>query len=104
MSFRQPKSDQDQSTEAWDRWIDQHRAKLQAIGLPPEVYLSESHWQDFLENGHLHWHPEDATGFSFEQLPPQAIESLRQSLESEFVDADSMPPLLGWLRARSGVE
>jgi hypothetical protein len=101
MSFRQPKSDKHHADEAWNRWIDQHRAEMKAMGLSPEVYLSESHWQDFLANGHLHWHPQDSTRFTENDLPPPAIAALRRFLELQYGHSDPIPALLGWLRARA---
>lgn len=54
MAFRRTKTDAHHQSQAWQEWIARRRAELAAIGLPPEVSLDESHWSDFLENGHLH--------------------------------------------------
>ena len=86
--------------EAWAKWIAHHRPEFQAIGLPAEVYLSRSHWGDFLENGYLEWHPHDRTGFVFDQLSPASAGALRRFLENQYADAVRCPPLLGWLRVR----
>jgi hypothetical protein len=85
---------------AWTKWIDARRPELQGIGLPPEVYLSLAHWDDFLENGYLELHPEDRTGFVFDKLSPAAAGALRRFLERQFGESDRCPPLLGWLRVR----
>jgi hypothetical protein len=99
MSFRQnqPRTNK---PGAWTEWIDGHRAELKSIGLPPEVYLSESHWNDFLQNGCLEWHPQDSTGFEFGSLVPGASGALRRFLEGQYGAAENSPPLLGWLRVR----
>jgi hypothetical protein len=54
MTFRRAKSDAHHRSKEWHDWIDHHRTGLAAIGLPAEVYLDDSRWHDFLENGHLH--------------------------------------------------
>ena len=100
MSFRQPKSKDYLLDKAWHSWIERHRQELESIGLPEEVYLSHGHWQDFLENGHLHWHGKDSTGFDFSQLSPPAVGALRRFLEREQGEANRVPPLLEWLRKR----
>lgn len=61
---------------AWADWIDLHRPQLRDIGLPSEVYLSDEHWLDFLENGHLHRHPQDSTGFEFTTLNRDQLQRL----------------------------
>lgn len=101
MSFRRPKSEQSRLQKEWQLWINAHQSTLQEIGLPPEVYLNQEHWEDFLENGHLHWHT--GSGFEFDKhLDPQHRESLRVFLERE---CKSQPPpsLLNWLRVQGGV-
>jgi hypothetical protein len=98
MGFRRPKSDDHRRGQEWHAWIDRHRAELAAIGLPVEVYLDAARWQDFLENGHLHWHP--SSGFEFGELSPAQLEALHRFLEREYGAADRPPPLLGWARVR----
>jgi hypothetical protein len=80
MNFRKQKAKPD-SDPAWSDWIDMHRPELRALGLPPEVCLSAQHWLDFLENGHLHWHPQDSTGFDFKSLSREQLQRLRAFLE-----------------------
>ncbi len=53
MGVRRAKSREQEKRDLWDEWIARNRSGLQAIGLPPEVYLSPEHWEDFLENGYL---------------------------------------------------
>jgi hypothetical protein len=100
MSFRQPKSSNQHNRDAWADWITGNRPQLHAIGLPPEVYLSAAHWEDFLENGCIEWHAEDSAGFSFEQLSPALAAALRRFLEQHYGAAARRPPLLNWLRVR----
>ncbi len=87
-------------SRAWHEWSASHRGELAAIGLPPEVYLDESHWTDFLENGHLHWHA--SSGFEFGNLSAEQLAALHRFLEREFASAES-PPVLKWVRVRCGV-
>jgi hypothetical protein len=96
MSFRRAKSSETVKRNAWVEWIALHRTALQAIGLSSEVYLSEAHWKDFLENGYLEWHPQDGTGFVFDRLSPASAGALRRFLEGQYGDANYCPPLLGW--------
>src|SRR5262245_34746540 len=100
MSFRKPKTDAQRRSNDWYAWIDEHRKELIAIGLPAEVYLDESHWSDFLQNGHMHWH--ESSGFEFEQLSPGQMAALHRFLEREY-GAHEKWPLLEWLRVRCGV-
>ena len=101
MSFRKSKTDSQHQSKDRHAWIDQHRHELIAIGLPAEVYLDESHWLDFLQNGHLHWHA--SSGFAFDQLSPGQMAALHRFLEREYGALKNWP-LLEWLRVRSGVE
>ena len=100
MGFRRAKSREHARRQEWEAWISLHRAELQAIGLPAEVYLSAAHWGDFLENGYLEWHPQECTGFVFDNLSPAEAGALRRFLETQYNEADPYPPLLGWLRVR----
>jgi hypothetical protein len=100
MAFRRPKADAHGRSRAWHDWIDRHRAELAALGLPPEVYLDEAHWSDFLENGHLHWH--ESSGFEFVDLSPAQLAALRRFLEHEYGADEPCPPLLRWARVRCG--
>jgi len=100
MSFRKPKTDAQRSSNDWHAWIDQHRQELIAIGLPAEVYLDESHWSDFLQNAHMHWH--ESNGFEFDQLSPGQLAALHRFLEREY-GAREKWPLLDWVRVRCGV-
>jgi hypothetical protein len=99
MSFRRPKSNAFLRLTAW---IEQHRTTLLAIGVSPSVLLDEDHWQDFLSNGHLHWHS-DGHGFNFRQLSRDQLESLQRFLEHECLD-DQPPQLLSWIRVRLSQE
>jgi hypothetical protein len=98
MGFRRAKSHQHEKRSAWAEWIARYRSDLQALGLPPGVYLSPDHWNDFLENGYLEWHPQDSAGFVFDQLSPASAGALRRFLETEYGEGTRCPPLLGWLR------
>ncbi len=96
MAFRQPKSDRHQRDAAWQAWIEAHRATLQRFGLPPEVFLTEERWLDFVENGHEHWH--QSTGFEFSQLSVEQQAALLRFLDSQ--DALRKSMLASWLRVR----
>jgi hypothetical protein len=100
MAFRRSKTDNQARSREWHGWIDRHRAELAAIGLPAEVYLDVTRWDDFLENGHLHWH--ESSGFEFGDLSAGQLAALDRFLEREYGDADRRPPLLRWLRVRCG--
>jgi hypothetical protein len=100
MSFRNSKRNSARERHAWDSWIGLHRRTFVSLGLPAEVYLSADHWNDFLENGYLEWHPEESTGFSFDQLPPALAGALRRFLEEQYGEEKRCPPLLQWLRVR----
>ncbi len=67
----------------WHNWIARHQPTLHAIGLPCDVYMSLEHWLDFLENGHLHWHPEEDAGFHFMDLNDSQQRHLLRFIESE---------------------
>ena len=88
----------------WDLWIEEHRKALRSIGLPPEVYLDLQHWEDFLENGSLHWHSGDSAGFEFWQLSPAQMHRLLHFLEEKNPFEPQYYPLPGWLRARLGLD
>ena len=100
MGFRKARTERHKDHAAWQGWIEQHRSDLRRMGLPAEVYLTLDHWQDFLENGHLHWHEEDTTGFEFSQLSRGQMEELRHFLETNPEFRPEYFPLLGFLRAR----
>jgi hypothetical protein len=102
VAFRRAKSDAHHRSQVWQRWTTRHRAELAAIGLPPEVYLDESHWSDFLENGQLDWH--ESSGFEFADLTAGQLAALHRFLERELGATERPPPLLRWVRARCGVE
>ncbi|MFO0897017.1 MAG: hypothetical protein U0836_06240 [Pirellulales bacterium] len=97
MAFRQPKSDRHQRDAAWQVWIEAHRATLQRIGLPPEVFLTKERWLDFVENGHEHWH--ESTGFEFSLLSADQQAVLLRFLDSQASLRKSM--LASWLRVRT---
>ena len=80
----------------WHDWADNHRHTLRAIGLPVDVYMSLEHWLDFLENGHLHWHPDEDTGFDFSDLNQPQQRHLLRFLEDE-LDKD---PIRAYLQSR----
>jgi hypothetical protein len=98
MTFRQAKTDAHQQLKKWHDWIECHRTELVAIGLPAEFYLNESHWFDFLENGHLHWH--QSSGFEFGDLSIGQLAALHRFLEREYGALERCPPLLSWVRVR----
>ena len=100
MAFRRPRSDEHRLTAGWNDWIDRHRSELAAIGLPAEVYLDRARWRDFLQNGHLHWHP--SSGWEFGHLNAGQLAALSRFLEREYANSDRPPPLLQWTRVRCG--
>ncbi len=99
MSFRKPKSNAESHTKEWHAWIEQHRSELISIGLPAEVFLDESHWSDFLLNGHIHWH--ESSGFEFDQLSIGQLTSLHRFLDREYGTGHKWP-LANWVRVRCG--
>jgi hypothetical protein len=100
MAFRQSSSKDRSRNRDWDRWIEQHAARLKSIGLPPEVYLDLRHWEDFLENGHLHFHPESSTDFEFGQLSNAQQQKLLEFLMTKNEFEPKHFPLPGYLRVR----
>jgi hypothetical protein len=98
MPYRRTKTNDRRRIQEWHAWIDRHRAELGAIGLPAEAYLDQACWNDFLENGHLHWH--ESSGFQFGDLSTGQLAALHRFLEREYGTADSCPPLLKWVRVR----
>jgi hypothetical protein len=98
MAYRKPKSNDERRAREWHSWIERCRAELAAIGLPAEVYLDETHWWDFLQNGHLDWH--ESSGFAFDQLSLEQLRALHRFLEREHGQTEHPPLLLGWLRVR----
>jgi hypothetical protein len=97
MAFRQSRKDHHQPRE-WQDWIEFRRQELVAIGLPPEVYLDQSRWTDFLENGHLHWH--ESSGFEFADLNRGQLAALLRFMEREYGGSEMRCPLLDYLRVR----
>ena len=81
----------------WRQWIPANRAALERIGLPLAIYKDVSHWEDFLANGHLHWHS-DGPPFDFTELARDRLEELRALLERNY--SEHPPALLQWLRVR----
>ena len=98
MSFRKPKTDLRHHRNDWRAWVDERRAELAGIGLPAELYVDESHWSDFLQNGHLHWH--ESSGFEFAHLPAGQLGALHRFLEREYGSDEQPLPLLQWVRFR----
>jgi len=60
--------------KAWKKWISENRDPLERIGLPLALYEDAARWEDFLENGHLHWH--DGPPFDFGELRGGQMEQL----------------------------
>jgi hypothetical protein len=87
--------------KAWKQWIGENRSHLERIGLPLALYQDAAHWDDFLENGHLHWHA-DGPPFDFGDLGRGQMEQLRAFLEHNY--PEKLPPLINWLRFRLGKE
>jgi len=102
MAFRQTKTDERKRQQSWHQWITANGTTLKSIGLPPEVYLSLDHWLDFLENGHLHWHTDDSTGFEFSQLSHDHMIRLCDFLENTNEFEPEYYPMIGWLHTRIG--
>ena len=100
MSFRRPKSNRHAEDRAWRDWLSRNNDRLKAVGLPSSVTLSQSHWYDFLQNGHPHWHPESDSGFEFSQLSAEQMRGLLALLEASPEYATQ--PMVGWLRIRLG--
>ena len=98
MSFRQPKSNRHDEQRAWQAWLSENKFALNSLQLPPSVTLSESHWIDFLQNGHMDWHPESDDGFFFHQLTKEQMSGLLALLEAS--PEYNSQPMVGWLRHR----
>ena len=84
--------------KAWRAWIDENRSALERIGLPLAIYQDADHWQDFLENGHLHYHDDGPPFDVLEDCGPGQQEQLWAFLEKHY--AASPPNLLQWMRVR----
>lgn len=97
MSYRR-KSDP-HGSRAWKEWLAEHQSTLEGIGLPLAVYQDAAHWEDFIENGHLHWHA-DGPPFGFDELAPTQMEQLLGVLEQSHIVQP--PALIGFLRTRLG--
>ncbi len=94
MSFRRPRADPHRKlVEAWLREI---WPTLREIGVAPEVVRDADHWEDFLENGHLHW-TRPTSGFHFRELNAEQMVALLDVLEQQY-GVDAAIPLLRWLR------
>jgi len=94
-----PKSDASKQRSEWAKWIDIHHAELVAIGIPPEVYLDHSRWDDFLQNGHLHWH--DETGWEWSDLSSDPMGAIGRFLQQHFADDRRCRSLLRWITERT---
>ena len=90
--------------QAWLKWIDHNRNTLQSIGLSPEVYLDIEHWEDFLQNGYVEWHPESYTGFDFTQLSRDRMRRFLDYLEANDDFHPDYCPMIRWLRVRLGID
>ncbi len=101
MAFRRTKNRAGIRGKEWNDWIEEHRSTLISIGIPPAIYLDEKHWGDFLQNGHLHWHP-GGSDFEFTDLSSGQLAALYRFLELEYGRCETYLPLLQWLRARCG--
>ena len=97
MSYRRHAAPE--QAKAWKKWIGDNRAHLERINLPLATYQDAAHWEDFLQNGHLHWHT-DGPPFDFGDLSTEQMEQLYELLER--CDLLENPPLLSWLRVRLG--
>lgn len=100
MTFRRTNHDDRRRERDWHSWIATNCKMLDSVGLPPEVYLSLAHWLDFLENGHLHWHQEDSSGFEFTQLSHDQMLLLHKFLIGTNKFEPEHYQLLEWLRVR----
>jgi len=78
-------------------WLEQARPQLEALDLPQLLYCDWEHWEDFLENGELHFH-EDPIGYDIDKTHPGHLEALRAFLEEQY--PLEPPPLLQMLRFR----
>ena len=92
-----------QRAREFDQWLDRNRSKLVAIGLPPSVYLDESHWLDFLDHGHLHLH-DDPWKFDFKQLNHGQLGAFYRFLSSEYATDDVATYLRNCVKNRLGIK
>ena len=102
MGYRKQKPDH-KKKRYQEFWLRDNLEELSSIGIPPVVLRDYDHWDDFLENGHLHWH-EDSTGFGFEQLSVPQLEKLLAFLRKQYSDDQHPSPLFGWLIVRKRLE
>ncbi len=84
-------------------WLGAHGDELDAMGLPRQVFETWDRWDDFLQNGHLHWH-EDIDDFSFDGLTADQRGALHRFLERQHAEGLSAFPLLEKLRYRAAPE
>lgn len=101
MSFRNPKKSPHEE-RAWLEWIDAHRETLRSIGLPPEVYLGQPQWVEFLESGDVspHRFPGKAAGYSFLELTADQKRQLLTFLEAHDEFTPPWAGLPGFLRVQ----
>jgi hypothetical protein len=98
MGYRAPKGHNHQIQKIWRAWLASNAMALKQISLPSELTATRDHWIDFLQNGHLHWHPESNAGFGLNQMSREQMSGLLALLEAstEF----SGQPIVGYLRHR----
>jgi hypothetical protein len=97
MSFRRKPRDRD-AEKRWQEWMACHREDLRSCGLAPEVLLSLDHWEDFLENGWLHWHEEGSSHWRVQQLSRTQKAALLRLLESQGGELELQSNVLRWMR------
>lgn len=98
MAYRKKQANHEK-LKVWKNWIDQNHHHLESIGLPLAIYQDIDHWEDFLENGHLHWHI-DGPLFDVKDLTTECMELLYTFLERNYLEQP--PTLLQMLSVRLG--
>ncbi|EKT86123.1 hypothetical protein [Leptospira santarosai] len=98
MVYRKKRIDYEK-LKVWKHWIGQNHHHLESIGLPLAIYQDIEHWEDFLENGHLHWHI-DGPPSDVKDLATENMKLLYIFLERNYFKQP--PALLQMLKVRFG--
>ena len=70
--------------QQWERFVEANRVTIEATGIPPTVFHSIGHFDDFLAHGRLELH-DDPSASDVRSLDPNQYEALVSLVESYFV-------------------
>jgi hypothetical protein len=82
----------------WKKWVDEHRAELAACGLPSEIYVDTSRFDDFMQNGRLQWC--GGTDWSIHDLSDDQVLALERLLKDNFAGDRRSYYLLAFCKTR----